>query len=126
METLSIDRKLSTENCDWTLGVTRLQVNNSVFSTTKDDIKFEITKSIEKEEGLFSVEYLKNGDQKLRREGLKYETLGLVDSDKVKELEFDDVKTLRNILRSTEEQMEFIQPVTKLKVQYMRKNHKEI
>ena len=126
METLSIDRQLSIDDCDWTLGVTRLQVFNSVFSTTKEDIKFEITKSIEKEEGLFSLEYLKNGDQKLRREGLKYKTLGRGDSDKVKEFEFDDVKTLRRILCLTEKQMEFIQLVTKLKVQYMRKNHKEL
>ena len=66
------------------LGLTSLEVYNSIFKITNESIKFEITKTFEEKEKQYYLEKLKINDRKSKPEDLIGEFLGPVVVDKLK------------------------------------------
>ena len=94
-KSLSFDIHLQLENGQWMLGLLSSEVSKSIFKITNEKIKFEKTKTIEKEEKRYSLEDLRNADEKSRPKDLTDDFLGTVVSVQLNEFELLDINTIK-------------------------------
>ena len=106
-ESFTFDIPLQLENGEWMLGLTSLELYNSIFNITNENSKLELFRPIKKERP-YSLEDLKIADGNFRPHDLNDELFRPVVIDKLREFEFHYNNIMRKTLHLTEEEIESI------------------